>query len=127
MQREHKFFLCKHCGNLVGLVSNAGVPLFCCGEKMRELVPNTADAAQEKHLPVVKVSNGEVSVEIGSVTHPMLPEHHINWIYLQTEHGGQRKKLNAPENPKARFTLVDDRPIAVLAYCNLHGLWKTDC
>ena len=128
MHKEQKFFLCKHCGNLVGLVDNAGVPMFCCGEAMTELVPNTVDASQEKHVPVVKVSGGVVEVEVGSVPHPMLPEHHIAWIYLQTEQGGHRKNLSVPGEPKARFAMtVEERPVAVFAYCNLHGLWKTDC
>jgi len=126
MQKEQKFFLCKHCGNLVGLINNADVPMICCGRKMTELVPNTVDAASEKHVPAVKVSGGEVSVAVGSVAHPMLPEHHIAWVYLQTEGGGQRKAL--AEEPKARFLLTDDdKPVTVFAYCNLHGLWKADC
>jgi len=128
MQKEQKFFLCKHCGNLVGLVDNAGIPMSCCGEKMAELTPNTVDAAQEKHLPVVRVSGSEVSVEIGSVAHPMQSEHHIAWVYVQTEHGGQRKNLDVSAEPRVRFALTGgDRAAAVFAYCNLHGLWKADC
>jgi len=126
--KEQKFFLCKHCGNLVGLVDNAGVPLVCCGEQMAELTPNTVDASKEKHVPTVKVSGNEVAVEVGSAPHPMLAEHHIPWVYLQTDQGGQRKNLSAPAEPKVRFALTDnDRPVAVFAYCNLHGLWKADC
>ena len=128
MPKEQKFYLCKRCGNLVGLVDNAGVPMTCCGEEMTELKPNTVDAAHEKHLPVVKVAGGEVSVEIGSVAHPMLPEHHIAWVYAQTEQGGQRKNLNVAGEPKVRFAMTGgDRAVAVFAYCNLHGLWKMDC
>ena len=126
MNTEHKFFLCAHCGNLIGMVDNKGVPLVCCGEKMQELVPNTVDAAKEKHVPVVAVSGDEVTVTIGSVPHPMQPEHHIAWIYLQTEQGGQRKQLNVPGDAVTRFALTDgDKPVAAFAYCNLHGLWKT--
>ncbi len=122
---EQKFFICKHCGNLIGMVQNAGVPVVCCGEKMVELVPNTVDAAKEKHVPVVAVSGATVAVEVGSVPHPMQPEHFIDWIYLQTVQGGQRKALSVPGEAKATFALTDgDKPIAVFAYCNLHGLWK---
>lgn len=128
MKKEQKFFRCESCGNLVGLVDDAGIPLICCGQKMAELTPNTSDASKEKHLPLVSVSGDEVSVEIGSVTHPMQPEHHIAWVYVQTERGGQRKNLDEAGDPKVRFAVTDDdRAVAVFAYCNLHGLWKADC
>lgn len=123
---NHKFFICKHCGNIVGLIHDAGVPLVCCGEPMQELAANTAEAAQEKHLPVVKAEDGKVTVCVGEVGHPMTKEHSIQWIYLQTDHGGQRKALLPDEAPEAAFALVDDKPVAAFAYCNLHGLWKTE-
>jgi len=120
------FFICKHCGNLAGLIIKSGVPMVCCGDKMTELVPNTVEASTEKHLPEVKVSGDNVSVQVGSVPHPMEAEHFIGFIYLQTEKGGQRKTLKAGDEPKAEFAVKDDKPLAVYAYCNLHGLWKTD-
>ena len=124
---EQKFYLCKHCGNLVGMVDDKGVPLVCCGENMTELVPNTVDAAKEKHVPVVRVDGLSVEVTLGSAPHPMLPEHHIAWVYLRTARGGQRKCLAVPGEPTARFALTeDDRALTAFAYCNLHGLWKTD-
>lgn len=121
---EQKFFRCKHCGNLVGLINNAGVPLICCGEPMQELVPNTVDAATEKHIPAVTMDGDTVTVKVGSVAHPMTEEHHIEFIYLQTEHGGQRKCLKVGTEAAARFQLADDTLLEVFAYCNLHGLWK---
>lgn len=124
--QEHKFFRCTHCGNLVGMIQNAGVPIICCGEPMQELTANTTDGAAEKHLPIVSVNGDTVLVSVGAAKHPMQQEHQINWIYLQTEHGGQRKSLRPAEVPEAKFRLVGDRPIAAFAYCNLHGLWKTD-
>ena len=63
MSQEQKFFICKHCGNLVGMIHNAGVKIICCGEPMTELVPNTTDAAGEKHLPVVEVSGKQVTLD----------------------------------------------------------------
>lgn len=125
-RNEQKFFLCKHCGNLVGLVNNAGVPMICCGEEMTELVPNTTDAAQEKHVPVITVDGKTVTVSVGSAGHPMTAEHSIQWIYLETRCGGQRKNLTPDQEPKAVFLLEDDEPIAAFAYCNLHGLWKKE-
>lgn len=123
---NQKFYICKHCGNLIGLIDNKGVPLMCCGEKMAELVPNTAEAATEKHLPAVTSSGSGIEVQVGSVAHPMEDAHHISFVYVETENGGQRKCLNAGDEPKLSFSFVNDKPIAVYAYCNLHGLWKTD-
>ncbi len=123
---NQSFYICRICGNLVGMIHSSGVPLVCCGEEMEELVPNTADASREKHLPVVKVEGDEMTVTVGSVEHPMTPAHAIEWIYLQTRQGGQRKALPVDGAPKAVFSLSGDAPVAVYAYCNLHGLWKTE-
>ena len=119
-----KFFVCKHCGNMIGLLHDAGVPMMCCGEKMVELVPNTTDAAQEKHVPVATVDGNKVVVNVGSVDHPMAAEHWIQWVYLETDKGGHRKVLNPGEKPHVVFALTEDeKPVAVYEYCNLHGLW----
>ena len=119
-----KFFVCKHCGNMIGLLHDAGVPMMCCGEKMVELVPNTTDAAQEKHVPVATVEGNKVVVNIGSVDHPMAAEHWIQWVYLETDKGGHRKVLNPGEKPHVVFALTEDeKPVAAYEYCNLHGLW----
>ncbi|MCL2015727.1 MAG: desulfoferrodoxin [Defluviitaleaceae bacterium] len=121
-----KFAICKHCGVAVGFVIDKNVSLTCCGEKMTELTPNTVDAAQEKHLPVVNVSGTTVKITVGSVAHPMTEEHNITFIYLETKNGGQMKRLNPNDEPTVTFALADDTPVAAYAYCNLHGLWKTD-
>ena len=123
--KEQKFFICEHCGNLVGMVLNQGVPLVCCGEKMKELVANTVDAAVEKHLPDIKVDGNTITVSVGSVLHPMTDEHHITYIYVETKVGGQRKCLNIGSEPVASFSFINDEPVNVFAYCNLHGLWRT--
>lgn len=119
-----KFFICRHCGNLVEAVHNSGVPMMCCGEKMQALEPNTVEASGEKHLPVAKYENGVLTVNVGSVDHPMVEEHLIQWIYVETENGGLRKDLKAGDKPAAVFHLGEEKPVAVYAYCNLHGLWK---
>ena len=124
--QETKFYICSHCGNIVGLVKDAGVPMMCCGQKMTQLIPGTVEASVEKHLPVVTVEDGIVKVVVGSVEHPMSEEHHIAWVYLQTSRGGQRKNLNAGDAPVVTFATTDEKPLAVYAYCNLHGLWKQD-
>lgn len=122
-----RFFTCEICGNTIGLLHDSGVPLVCCGQEMTELQGNTTDAAVEKHVPVVAVSGAGVVVSVGEVAHPMLPEHYIEWIYIKTEHGGQRKELNPGDEPKAAFMLADgDHLLAAYAFCNLHSLWKKD-
>lgn len=120
-----KFYRCSHCGQIVAVVKETGVPLTCCGEAMKEIIPGEVDAAVEKHVPVYEVKNGVLEVSVGSVTHPMLSEHYIEWIAIETKNGNQRVVLKPDEAPKARFSLVEgDEVLAVYAYCNLHGLWK---
>ncbi len=125
MKKTSKFFICKHCGNFVTFLHESGAPLTCCGDQMTEVTANTTEAATEKHLPVVSVDGDTVSVVVGSVEHPMVPEHFIQWIYLETDKGFQTKYLTPGDKPKAVFELNADKPIAAYEYCNLHGLWKT--
>ena len=126
-KEQQKFYICKHCGNIIGYIHNAGVPVVCCGEKMTELVPNTTDASTEKHVPVITVSGSTVKIDIGSLPHSMTEEHHISWVYIQTEKGGQRKNLDVNSAPTIEFKLTDDDTLlAAFAYCNLHGLWKAE-
>lgn len=120
-----KFYRCEHCGNIVTFLNNTGVPVMCCGQKMTELVPGTVDASVEKHVPVYTVEGGVVTVTVGAVEHPMLPEHHIEWVSIHTREGNQRKGLRPGEKPTVSFALCEgDEVLAVYAYCNLHGLWK---
>lgn len=122
---EQKFYVCEHCGNIIAMVKNTGVPVMCCGQKMTEIIPGTTDAAVEKHVPAYEVKDGIVSVQVGEVAHPMLEEHYIEWVSLQTSKGNQRKQLQPGQEPKVRFAICEDEEIeAVYAYCNLHGLWK---
>lgn len=126
MCSKQKFYICKKCGNLIGIIKDEGIPMMCCGEEMTQLTPNTVEASLEKHLPDVTVAGDRVDIQIGSVPHPMEDAHHITFVYVETEKGGQRKCLASEKEPKVSFCFVDDKPIAVYAYCNLHGLWKTD-
>ena len=122
---EQKFYICEHCGNIIAKVKDSGVPVVCCGEKMSELIPGTTDAAVEKHVPVYEVKDGKVYVTVGSMEHPLLPEHAIEWVSLQTKQGNQRKVLQPGQEPKVCFALCEgDEVEAVYEYCNLHGLWK---
>lgn len=122
-----KFYKCEHCGNIAVKVYDAGVPLFCCGEKMVELVPDTVDAATEKHVPFITREESHIHVNIGEVDHPMLEEHWIEFICLVTNKGYEIHPLHAGEAPATDFYVADGiEPLKVYEYCNLHGLWVTE-
>jgi len=124
---EQKFYVCEHCGKIVALVKESGVPVICCGEKMKELIPGTTDAVAEKHIPVIDIQNNLVTVIVGEVEHPMTNEHYIEWISLQTKQGNQRKALKPGDKPQICFSVCDgDEVEAAYAYCNLHSLWKAE-
>ena len=120
-----KFYKCSICGNVVQKVVDSGVSVVCCGQKMVELIPGTVDASVEKHLPhVTWIDEKTLQVQVGSVAHPMIEAHHIEFIYVETEKGGIRVDLT--DKPDAVIALGDDKAVAVYEYCNLHGLWKTE-
>ena len=113
-----KFYICEHCGNIVTFLQSSGVPVMCCGQKMTELVPDSTDAAQEKHVPVVTVEGSMVDVKVGSAPHPMIPEHYIQWVALETTEGcqikylepGQARRSNLPSPPA-----TGSRPLTPIA------------
>ena len=124
---ETKFYICERCGNIIEKICDSGVPVVCCGKPMKQPVFGAVDASLEKHVPVVTVEGSTVKVAVGAAEHPMIPEHFIMWVYLQTNVGGQRKVLQSGTAPAATFALAEGEvPVAVYEYCNLHGLWKTD-
>ncbi len=124
---EQKFYKCSHCGKIVALVKESGVPVMCCGTKMEEIIPGSSDAAEEKHVPAYTVEDNVVIVTVGEVEHPMVPEHYIEWVSLQTNRGNQRKLLSPSDKPAICFALCPNEKVeAVYAYCNLHGLWKAE-
>ncbi len=117
------FYRCKDCGTIMILDK----PQACCLEGWEELLPNTTDAAGEKHVPVIEAAGGTVTVKVGSVEHPMLPVHYIQWIVLETDRGYQKKELRPGEKPAAQFALAEgETAVAAYEYCNLHGLWKAE-
>ena len=115
--------------HIVEVYGDEALNLAVDGEALKELKPNTVDAAQEKHVPVAVYDKekNEVHVKVGSVAHPMTEEHLIECIILVTKKGVQRANLTPSDAPEAVFRLVDgDVPVKVLEYCNLHGLWQAD-
>ncbi|MBE5799037.1 MAG: desulfoferrodoxin [Clostridiales bacterium] len=121
-----KFYICPDCGLVIESIHDSGISPSCCGMKMDELIPNTVEASGEKHIPVATVEDGIVTVNVGSVDHPMQTAHFIEWVQLSTENGLQRKYLKPGDAPQITFALCGEKPLAVYAYCNLHGLWKTE-
>ena len=110
--------------SIIMLITGGGTDISCGGKPMNFLKANITDAAQEKHVPQVKIDGKKVIVKVGSVTHPMTEAHLIQWIYLQTKKGGQYVHLSATDKPEAEFIVADDdEPIAAYEFCNLHGLW----
>ena len=126
MANNKKFYICEKCGNVVEMIHASGVNPHCCGQKMSVIEAGVVEASREKHIPAVSVNGSTVSVNVGSVEHPMAAEHSILWVELITDKGVQRKDLEVGKPPIAVFELSDEKPLEVYAYCNLHGLWKSE-
>ena len=118
-----KFLVCEHCGNLIGMIRDSGVPMVCCGQKMTELVPGTSDGAAEKHVPSYVVDGNKVKVTVGSVEHPMVENHYIEWIAVETEKGAQRKTLQPGNKPALEFALKHNAKIMKEPWANRPGLF----
>lgn len=122
---KERFFICSHCGNIIAMIRDCGVPIHCCGEKMKEIIPGTTEAAEEKHIPVYTIEGETVTVSVGSVEHPMTPEHYIEWICIECGDGFQYKQLKPDNPPQTTFSISKGEKVkAVYAFCNLHSLWK---
>ncbi len=122
-----KFYRCEICGNIAIKVVDSGVDLVCCGQPMVELVADTTDASLEKHVPKVTQEGNHVHVNIGSIDHPMEPEHYIQFICLVKDAGYEIHPLIAGDAPATDFFLGEgEEPREVYEYCNIHGLWKIE-
>ena len=126
MTQRDELYKCDHCGNIVTVMHPAGGALICCGEPMKLLKENTTDAAVEKHVPVIERSGDTVTVRVGSVAHPMEEKHYIEVIGVLAE-GDKlyRAYLKPGDKPEAVFT-IPGKVVCARAYCNLHGLWKSN-
>lgn len=124
---ELKFYYCKTCGKVIALVEDSSTPTICCGETMERMIPCTTDGAFEKHVPIIRVEGNRVSIIVGAQMHPMIKEHYIQWVLLETNRGFQRKFLHPGDFPKADFIMISgEKVVAAYEYCNLHKLWKSD-
>lgn len=126
MKYDRKFYKCNLCGHVLEETVFGAGPLTCCGKPMTLLTVNTVDASQEKHVPVAKVENGKLKIEVGSVAHPMTPEHHIAFIVVAEKNKTTRIDLDINGGkPEAEFD-IPEGGVTVYEYCNLHGLWAID-
>ena len=114
---------CAACGNIVEVLSGGKGTLICCGASMRLLEEKTADAATEKHVPVIEKIDGGYKVKVGSVPHPMTEEHLIEWIELLADGKAYRQFLEPGADPEAVFAVEADS-VSAREHCNVHGLWK---
>ncbi|MBQ8985823.1 MAG: desulfoferrodoxin Dfx [Lachnospiraceae bacterium] len=119
-----KFYRCAKCGSMVVKLNAKGCSPSCCGEPMKEMIAGVTDGAREKHVPAVTVDGETVTVQVGSVEHPMMDAHYIQFIALETKSGFQYAELEPGQAPKAVFKAAD--PVAAYEYCNLHGYWQAD-
>ncbi len=123
---EVKLFLCEKCHQVVEKVVPTEAEVICCGEPMKELIAGTVDAAAEKHVPEVTRDGNNVHVQVGSVVHPMVEKHYIMFILVKQGVRTYRVDLSPGQEPVADF-IIEDGPATVYEYCNLHGLWATEC
>lgn len=122
-----RFYYCDVCKKIVVVLPNTEIPTFCCGQPMRELIPNKTDGTFEKHVPVWSIIGNQVIVNVGSEPHPMNEHHRITWIGLSTNNGFQWKELQINDQPKAQFYIEPGEKIkSIFAFCNIHGLWSSD-
>lgn len=125
MPEKLEIYKCEACGNIVEVIEGGGAELVCCGEEMKLMSENTVDAAQEKHVPVIEVSDGQVKIKVGDVPHPMEEKHYITWIEVVADGKAYRQFLEPNDKPEAIFELQADK-LTAREYCNLHGLWKAE-
>jgi superoxide reductase len=126
MIKKTAIYKCVKCGNIIESLWNGAQSLVCCGEEMKELVPNTTDAAKEKHVPVIERNGTKVTVKVGSIAHPMTKEHYILFVELMAGNKVLRHDFKEGDTvAEAVFLVEEGVPLTAREYCNLHGLWGT--
>ena len=123
MTEKLQIYKCEICGNIVEVLHEGKGELVCCGQPMKLYKENTTDATLEKHVPVIEKTESGFKVKIGSVAHPMIEEHYIEWIEAVVDGEAYRQFLKPGDAPEAEFCIKSDNIIA-REYCNIHGLWK---
>jgi len=123
MAEKLQIYKCTVCGNIVEVLHGGVGELVCCGKPMELLDEKTADAATEKHVPVIEKIDGGYKVKVGSVAHPMEDKHYIEWIELLADGKAYRQFLEPGSEPKAIFN-IEASSVTAREHCNVHGLWK---
>ena len=126
MPKRFEIYKCNVCGNVIEVLDGGQGEIVCCGEPMKLVVPQTEEIMQEKHKPVISSQNNNIVIKVGSVEHPMLSEHHIDFIEAVSLDGKYlyRKYLAADEKPEMEFFCKTDK-MKSRELCNLHGLFET--
>ena len=125
MANRLEVYKCDLCGNIVEVMHSGAGSLVCCGADMKLMAENTVDAATEKHVPVIEMGDGSITVKVGSVAHPMEEAHYIEWVELVADGKVYRQYLNPGEAPEATFNLTASA-VTAREYCNLHGHWSAE-
>lgn len=125
MAKQLEVYKCEICGNIVEVLHSGAAPLVCCNQKMKLMEENTVDAAKEKHVPVIEIGDGKITVRVGSVAHPMEESHYIEWVELLADGKAYRQFLHPGEKPEAVFP-ISAQKVTAREYCNLHGQWKAE-
>ncbi|MEM4396169.1 MAG: desulfoferrodoxin [Candidatus Woesearchaeota archaeon] len=123
MTQKLEVYRCKICGNIVEVLHPGKGTLVCCNQPMEKLNENTVDASVEKHVPVIEKNENETLVRVGSIEHPMIESHYIEWIEILEEDEIHIKFLKPNQKPEYLLS-KNVRDAKARAYCNLHGLWK---
>ncbi|MBQ7618381.1 MAG: desulfoferrodoxin [Desulfovibrio sp.] len=125
MPAVRQVYKCELCGNIIEILHAGSCVPTCCNQSMQHLEEGAVDAAKEKHVPVLEKIEGGYKVTVGSVAHPMVEKHYIQWIELLTDTAVYRQELKSDQAPEATFFTQADK-VTARAYCNLHGLWKAE-
>jgi superoxide reductase len=123
MAERLEVYKCSACGNTVEVLTGGAGTLTCCDQPMENLVAKTADAATEKHVPVIEKIDGGYKVKVGSVPHPMEEKHYIEWIELLADGTAYRQFL-APGSPAEATFSIEAVSVTAREHCNVHGLWE---
>jgi superoxide reductase len=124
MTERMQVYKCEVCGNIVEVLHTGQGELVCCGKPMNLMEEQTADAAAEKHVPVVEKGDDGITVKVGSVPHPMQDEHYIEWVQIMSGDNAYRIFLKPGGAPEGTFRVVKGG-VTAREYCNIHGLWRS--
>lgn len=126
MAKKGRIYKCEICGNIVEVLQEGGGTLVCCGQNMTLLEEKTEDEGQEKHVPIIEISENKAKVKVGSIPHPMEEAHYIQFIQLIIDKNIYTKYLKPGQLPEVEFEIPTNyKEISAREYCNIHGLWRS--